>query len=209
MEEGKRKKMRASFDGPDEQIEVAQVLDDWVKVEKMNSGSEDAGKNLFMSLEEAFYKAFILHELQIRAQGQEHKFIDRAEAWKLFSERSVEFQRNFIVYHHYSQREWRLIQGTKYGCSFLLYPKSESSNDDRHKHAPYAVQILPDGNNCMTWLGVQRSSRLAGQVSKELIIASVDYAATDRERSAISFEEACQAKVREIKVARWEPGRDR
>ena len=164
MQEGQRKKRRASFDGPDEQIEVAQVLDDWVKIEKMNSGSEDAGKNFFMSFEEAFYKAFILHELRIRAQDQEQKFIDRAEAWKLFSERSVQFQRNFVVYHHYSQREWRLIQGTKYGCCFLLYPKSESSNGDGHKHAPYAVQILSDGNDGMTWLEVQRSSRLAGQV---------------------------------------------
>eukprot|EP00960_Hanusia_phi_P049684 759709-Hanusia_phi.AAC.1 len=181
---------------------IAHVLGDWVRIERTSSESVIPRPNHFLSLEEAFYRAFILGNMRIRA-ASEDRIMELSEAWSLFSERNAEFQRNFVVYHHYCQRGWKLIQGTKYGCNFLLYPREDGDNSVRHKHAPYAVQILPDGIDGMTWL----------EVSKELILASVEAVGAgedgERPRSILSYEDACKMRVSEMKIARWEPERDR
>lgn len=172
------------------ELEGGGVLEDRANVEHIQ-----------LSLNEAYYAAFVEKRLTIFLKGVE---LDASRAWRAFCSRCESFPWTFVAYSRYRTVGWLPRSGLKYGVDWVLYP----AKTKRHTHSPFCV-VLRFGRSGQvrmdrSWIGLQNRLRLVKNVAKTLVIAEV-FVDKDVDFSA-SVKHAFRAvKVNELTIDRWIP----
>jgi len=123
---------------------------------------------------------------------------DPEECWQSFCQVDAGFPQRFAAHRYFRGQGWLPKLGSKYGVDFLLYQATEEAP---HTHAVQCAVVLPEGG--VPWLDVHRYHRLAVQVGKGLVIATVQAAP----ESAVGWRDVVAAMgVRAISLRRWGPG---
>jgi tRNA-intron lyase len=163
---------------------------------------------LQLTLMEGFYLAFVCKRIRIVCrEGDVENEMDEQAAWRAFCAKASTFPQRYAAYRHYREQDWVPTGGIKYGIDHLLY-KSDSVADvatGRHQHAPFSALILHEGKDNMTWRDLQSASRVACQVSKQLLVTVVE-GKCDATRG---HEDVKNLRVTEFVLDRWEPEREK
>lgn len=129
-----------------------------------------------LTLHEAYFLAFSFGCLSIE-NTQTSKVLSLSELWSLFreyyskSQMSIDFAREFAVYHYFRSRGWIVRSGDNFGTNFILYREGPSLD-----HAQYAVKILHDSNitgDYLQWDSILTYHRVAQSAGKELLIVFI------------------------------------
>ncbi len=163
---------------------------------------------LQLTLMEGFYLAFVCRRIRIMCgKGADEEEMGEQAAWRLFCVKSPSFPQRYAAYKHYREHDWVPTGGIKYGIDHLLY-KSDCVADiatGRHQHAPFSALIHHEGKDTMTWRDLQSASRVACQVSKQLLITMVEGTCD----SIQGHDDVKNLRVTEFVLDRWEPEREK
>ena len=110
---------------------------------------------------------------------RDKKKVSVDELIKICREEYHNFDKKYLVYKDFREKEYVVNPGIKFGCDFAVYNKGPGID-----HAPYLVQVY-NRNDIMSSTGVVLAGRLASSVKKQFILAipygekKVDYIALD------------------------------
>ena len=107
------------------------------------------------------------------------KKVSLEELVKICREEYYNFDKKYLVYKDFREKEYVVNPGIKFGCDFAVYNRGPGID-----HAPYLIQVY-NKNDSISSTGVVLAGRLASSVKKQFILAipsgksSVDYLALD------------------------------
>ena len=107
------------------------------------------------------------------------KKVSLDELVKICREEYHNFDKKYLVYKDFREKEYVVNPGIKFGCDFAVYNRGPGID-----HAPYLIQVY-NKNDSISSTGVVLAGRLASSVKKQFILAipsgksSVDYLALD------------------------------
>ena len=110
---------------------------------------------------------------------REKKKVSLDELIKICREEYHNFDKKYLVYKDFREKEYVVNPGIKFGCDFAVYNRGPGID-----HAPYLIQVY-NKNDSISSTGVVLAGRLASSVKKQFILAipsgksSVDYLALD------------------------------
>ena len=110
---------------------------------------------------------------------KEKKKVSLEELVKICREEYHNFDKKYLVYKDFREKEYVVNPGIKFGCDFAVYNRGPGID-----HAPYLIQVY-NKNDTISSTGVVLAGRLASSVKKQFILAipsgksSVDYLALD------------------------------
>mmetsp|Transcript_19960 Transcript_19960/g.40671 ORF Transcript_19960/g.40671 Transcript_19960/m.40671 type:complete len:234 (+) Transcript_19960:116-817(+) len=180
-----------------------------VPCEPTDHASAGAPKVLQLSLTEAFYLAFLLPHTPPRLSiedscGSSSTPLSEPEAWQAFSTAQPRFAHNLAAFRALRQAGWRVRCGLKYGADFALYAA------EGRKHATFCalVHVPALGDQPGSWLAIQQHSRVCGQVSKGLLLCTVESTLEESESEPAAGEcssSACLGRmhVQTLTLSPW------
>lgn len=135
---------------------------------------EEIDVPLILDLIEGFY----LYEKSQIAVYKLKKKITRKEFLKICRDEYHNFDKKYVVYKDFRDKNYIVNPGIKFGCDFAVYQMGPGID-----HAPYLVQVY-NANDTISSTGVVLAGRLATSVKKNFILAiphgqKVDYLALD------------------------------
>ena len=110
---------------------------------------------------------------------RDKKKVSLEELVKICREEYHNFDKKYLVYKDFREKEYVVNPGIKFGCDFAVYNRGPGID-----HAPYLIQVY-NKSDSISSTGVVLSGRLASSVKKQFILAipsgksSVDYLALD------------------------------
>ena len=110
---------------------------------------------------------------------RDKKKVSLDELLKICREEYHNFDKKYLVYKDFREKEYVVNPGIKFGCDFAVYNRGPGID-----HAPYLIQVY-NKNDSISSTGVVLAGRLASSVKKQFILAipsgksSVDYLALD------------------------------
>jgi len=110
---------------------------------------------------------------------KDKKKVSLDELIKICREEYHNFDKKYLVYKDFREKEYVVNPGIKFGCDFAVYNRGPGID-----HAPYLIQVY-NKNDSISSTGVVLAGRLASSVKKQFILAipsgksSVDYLALD------------------------------
>ena len=110
---------------------------------------------------------------------RDKKKVSLDELIKICREEYHNFDKKYLVYKDFREKEYVVNPGIKFGCDFAVYNRGPGID-----HAPYLVQVY-NKNDSISSTGIVLAGRLASSVKKQFILAipsgkrSVDYLALD------------------------------
>jgi tRNA-intron endonuclease len=110
---------------------------------------------------------------------RDKKKVSLDELVKICREEYHNFDKKYLVYKDFREKEYVVNPGIKFGCDFAVYNRGPGID-----HAPYLVQVYNKGDPISS-TNVVLAGRLASSVKKQFILAipsgksSVDYLALD------------------------------
>ena len=110
---------------------------------------------------------------------RDKKKVSLEELVKICREEYHNFDKKYLVYKDFREKEYVVNPGIKFGCDFAVYNRGPGID-----HAPYLIQVY-NKNDTISSTGVVLAGRLASSVKKQFILAipsgksSVDYLALD------------------------------
>ena len=110
---------------------------------------------------------------------RDKKKVSLDELVKICREEYHNFDKKYLVYKDFREKEYVVNPGIKFGCDFAVYNRGPGID-----HAPYLIQVY-NKNDSISSTGVVLAGRLASSVKKQFILAipsgksSVDYLALD------------------------------
>ena len=110
---------------------------------------------------------------------RDKKKVSLDELVKICREEYHNFDKKYLVYKDFREKEYVVNPGIKFGCDFAVYNRGPGID-----HAPYLIQVY-NKNDTISSTGVVLAGRLASSVKKQFILAipsgksSVDYLALD------------------------------
>ena len=110
---------------------------------------------------------------------REKKKVSLDELIKICREEYHNFDKKYLVYKDFREKEYVVNPGIKFGCDFAVYNRGPGID-----HAPYLIQVY-NKNDSISSTGVVLAGRLASSVKKQFILAipsgksSVEYLALD------------------------------
>ena len=110
---------------------------------------------------------------------RDKKKVSLEELVKICREEYHNFDKKYLVYKDFREKEYVVNPGIKFGCDFAVYNRGPGID-----HAPYLIQVY-NKNDSISSTGVVLAGRLASSVKKQFILAipsgksSVDYLALD------------------------------
>ena len=110
---------------------------------------------------------------------RDKKKVSLDELIKICREEYHNFDKKYLVYKDFREKEYVVNPGIKFGCDFAVYNRGPGID-----HAPYLIQVY-NKNDTISSTGVVLAGRLASSVKKQFILAipsgksSVDYLALD------------------------------
>ena len=110
---------------------------------------------------------------------REKKKVSLDELIKICREEYHNFDKKYLVYKDFREKEYVVNPGIKFGCDFAVYNRGPGID-----HAPYLIQVY-NKNDSISSTGIVLAGRLASSVKKQFILAipsgksSVDYLALD------------------------------
>lgn len=165
-------------------------------------------EHLQLTLCEAFYAAYVSDILDIYIPDR--TVASEKACWTLFCEMTKgTFAYRYAAYYKYKTTGWLPRSGLKYGVDWVLY-KTETKN---HTHASFCIVLnypLRDEEDNLerSWIGLQNRLRLVKNVSKTLILASIEFntgQALGRNHPLDASSAVNCVKVTEVTVDRWIP----
>ncbi|GAB4818884.1 hypothetical protein N2152v2_005930 [Parachlorella kessleri] len=142
--------------------------------------SDARPKAVRLSLEEAFYMAYVLQVLLVheRQGATAEPQTDGATVpmtvealWQRLQQLRSDFLLQYLAYHHFRSKGWIPRTGLQYGADMVLYQRHPSLI-----HSDYSVLIMPRSPGWrppVSWHDIQVLNRLTGQVSKKLLLLYV------------------------------------
>jgi len=130
---------------------------------------------LILDLMEGYY----LLEISKIKIYRDKKKVSLEELVKICREEYHNFDKKYLVYKDFREKEYVVNPGIKFGCDFAVYNSGPGID-----HAPYLIQVY-NKNDSISSTGVVLAGRLASSVKKQFILAipsgksSVDYLALD------------------------------
>ena len=130
---------------------------------------------LILDLMEGYY----LLEISKIKIYRDKKKVSLDELIKICREEYHNFDKKYLVYKDFREKEYVVNPGIKFGCDFAVYNRGPGID-----HAPYLIQVY-NKNDTISSTGVVLAGRLASSVKKQFILAipsgksSVDYLALD------------------------------
>ncbi len=110
---------------------------------------------------------------------RDKKKVSLDELVKICREEYHNFDKKYLVYKDFREKEYVVNPGIKFGCDFAVYNRGPGID-----HAPYLVQVY-NKSDPISSTDVVLAGRLASSVKKQFILAipsgksSVDYLALD------------------------------
>ncbi len=110
---------------------------------------------------------------------RDKKKVSLDELVKICREEYHNFDKKYLVYKDFREKEYVVNPGIKFGCDFAVYNRGPGID-----HAPYLVQVY-NKSDPISSTNVVLAGRLASSVKKQFILAipsgksSVDYLALD------------------------------
>ena len=110
---------------------------------------------------------------------RDKKKVSLDELVKICREEYHNFDKKYLVYKDFREKEYVVNPGIKFGCDFAVYNRGPGID-----HAPYLIQVY-NKSDSISSTGVVLAGRLASSVKKQFILAipsgksSVDYLALD------------------------------
>jgi len=110
---------------------------------------------------------------------RDKKKVSLDELVKICREEYHNFDKKYLVYKDFREKEYVVNPGIKFGCDFAVYNRGPGID-----HAPYLIQVY-NKNDSISSTGIVLAGRLASSVKKQFILAipsgksSVDYLALD------------------------------
>ena len=110
---------------------------------------------------------------------RDKKKVSLDELIKICREEYHNFDKKYLVYKDFREKEYVVNPGIKFGCDFAVYNRGPGID-----HAPYLIQVY-NKNDSISSTGVVLAGRLASSVKIQFILAipsgksSVDYLALD------------------------------
>ena len=110
---------------------------------------------------------------------RDKKKVSLDELIKICREEYHNFDKKYLVYKDFREKEYVVNPGIKFGCDFAVYNRGPGID-----HAPYLIQVY-NKNDSISSTGIVLAGRLASSVKKQFILAipsgksSVDYLALD------------------------------
>jgi len=110
---------------------------------------------------------------------RDKKKVSLDELIKICREEYHNFDKKYLVYKDFREKEYVVNPGIKFGCDFAVYNRGPGID-----HAPYLIQVY-NKSDSISSTGVVLAGRLASSVKKQFILAipsgkrSVDYLALD------------------------------
>jgi len=110
---------------------------------------------------------------------RDKKKVSLEELVKICREEYHNFDKKYLVYKDFREKDYVVNPGIKFGCDFAVYNRGPGID-----HAPYLIQVY-NKNDSISSTGVVLAGRLASSVKKQFILAipsgksSVDYLALD------------------------------
>jgi len=121
---------------------------------------------------------YLLEILKIKIYKDKKK-VSLDELIKICREEYHNFDKKYLVYKDFREKEYVVNPGIKFGCDFAVYNRGPGID-----HAPYLIQVY-NKSDSISSTGVVLAGRLASSVKKQFILAiprgksSVDYLALD------------------------------
>jgi len=110
---------------------------------------------------------------------RDKKKVSLEELVKICREEYHNFDKKYLVYKDFREKEYVVNPGIKFGCDFAVYNRGPGID-----HAPYLIQVY-NKSDSISSTGVVLAGRLASSVKMQFILAipsgksSVDYLALD------------------------------
>ena len=110
---------------------------------------------------------------------RDKKKVSLDELVKICREEYHNFDKKYLVYKDFREKEYVVNPGIKFGCDFAVYNRGPGID-----HAPYLIQVY-NKSDPISSTDVVLAGRLASSVKKQFILAipsgksSVDYLALD------------------------------
>jgi len=110
---------------------------------------------------------------------RDKKKVSLDELIKICREEYHNFDKKYLVYKDFREKEYVVNPGIKFGCDFAVYNRGPGID-----HAPYLIQVY-NKSDSISSTGVVLAGRLASSVKKQFILAIpsgksyVDYLALD------------------------------
>ena len=110
---------------------------------------------------------------------RDKKKVSLEELIKICREEYHNFDKKYLVYKDFREKEYVVNPGIKFGCDFAVYNRGPGID-----HAPYLIQVY-NKSDPISSTDVVLAGRLASSVKKQFILAipsgksSVDYLALD------------------------------
>jgi len=110
---------------------------------------------------------------------RDKKKVSLEELVKICREEYHNFDKKYLVYKDFREKDYVVNPGIKFGCDFAVYNRGPGID-----HAPYLIQVY-NKSDSISSTGVVLAGRLASSVKKQFILAipsgksSVDYLALD------------------------------
>ena len=110
---------------------------------------------------------------------RDKKKVSLEELVKICREEYHNFDKKYLVYKDFREKEYVVNPGIKFGCDFAVYNRGPGID-----HAPYLIQVY-NKSDPISSTDVVLAGRLASSVKKQFILAipsgksSVDYLALD------------------------------
>jgi len=110
---------------------------------------------------------------------RDKKKVSLEELIKICREEYHNFDKKYLVYKDFREKDYVVNPGIKFGCDFAVYNRGPGID-----HAPYLIQVY-NKSDSISSTGVVLAGRLASSVKKQFILAipsgksSVDYLALD------------------------------
>ena len=136
---------------------------------------DDINVPLILDLMEGCY---LLETSKIKIYRDKKK-VSLDELVKICREEYHNFDKKYLVYKDFREKEYVVNPGIKFGCDFAVYNRGPGID-----HAPYLVLVYNKGDPISS-TNVVLAGRLASSVKKQFILAipsgksSVDYLALD------------------------------
>ena len=130
---------------------------------------------LILDLIEGYY----LLEISKIKIYRDKKKVSLDELIKICREEYHNFDKKYLVYKDFREKEYVVNPGIKFGCDFAVYNRGPGID-----HAPYLIQVY-NKSDPISSTDVVLAGRLASSVKKQFILAipsgksSVDYLALD------------------------------
>ncbi|KAK9472828.1 SEN2 subunit of the tRNA splicing endonuclease-like protein [Dipodascopsis tothii] len=170
-------------------------------------GRVERREALQLSPQEAFFLAFGLGVLDVRADGA---LVSTEALLQTFSTGAPDdrFVLHYVVYHHYRSLGWCVREGVKFGVDMLLYKRGPPFS-----HAEYAIMVVPvyadESKNreaAPEWWWASGLNRVIGGVKKTLVLCHVEIPTAVPSAPA---DLLAAYRLQEVVVRRWVPGRNR